>query len=113
MKLPRAPIRRAVLADGPAGHEFVFATLRSYGIEPDPDGLDGGVMACGTSGDGPVAEIVADVEGRPVGSVALSTFHLHVQEALLRHAQNRYCYRYAIATISRPVGLTNTPDSRS
>jgi len=67
-----AAIRRAVPADGPAVREFVFATLRSYGIEPDPEGLDADVMAFGTTGDGPVAEFVAEVDGRPVGSVALS-----------------------------------------
>lgn len=51
---------------------FVFATLRSYGIEPDPDGLDADVMAFGTAGDGPVLELVAEEDGRAVGSVALS-----------------------------------------
>ncbi len=67
-----AVIRGAVPADGPAVRAFVFATLRSYGIEPDPAGLDADVMAFGTAGDGPVAEFVAAIDGRPVGSVALS-----------------------------------------
>jgi putative acetyltransferase len=52
--------------------EFVFATLRSYGIEPDPEGLDADVMAFGTAGDGPTAELVAEVDGKAVGSVAIS-----------------------------------------
>ena len=52
--------------------EFVFDTLRAYGIEPDPEGLDADVMAFGTAGDGPVAEFAAEVDRRPVGSVALS-----------------------------------------
>jgi putative acetyltransferase len=45
--------------------------LRSYGIEPDPEGLDADVMAFGTAGDGPVASS-SEVEGKPVGSVAIS-----------------------------------------
>jgi putative acetyltransferase len=69
---PAAQIRRAVPDDGPSVREFVFATLRSYGIEPDPEGLDADVVAFGTAGDGPIAEFVAEVDGRAVGSVALS-----------------------------------------
>ena len=65
-------IRPAQPADGPVVREFVFATLRSYGIEPDPDGLDADVMAFGAAGDGAVAEFVATADGRAVGSVALS-----------------------------------------
>jgi putative acetyltransferase len=65
-------IRRATPADGPAVQQFVFATLRSYGIEPDPDGLDADVVAFGTAGDGPVLEWVADLVGTPVGSVVLT-----------------------------------------
>lgn len=65
-------VRRAVPADGPFVREFVFATLRSYGIRLDPEGLDADVMAFGTAGDGPAVELVAEVNGRPVGSVALS-----------------------------------------
>jgi putative acetyltransferase len=65
-------IRRALPEDGPRVREFVFATLRSYGIEPDPEGLDADVVAFGTAGDGPVAEFVAELDGKAVGSVALS-----------------------------------------
>jgi putative acetyltransferase len=72
MSAPSHPIRRAVAADGPRVQAFVFATLRAYGIEPDPEGLDADVMAFGTAGDGPVAEFVAEVDGQAVGSVALS-----------------------------------------
>lgn len=67
-----AVIRRARPEDGPAVREFVFATLRSYGIEPDPEGLDADVVAFGSAGDGPIYELVADVAGEPVGSVAIS-----------------------------------------
>ena len=69
---PPAIVRRATPEDGPAVRDFVFATLRSYGIEPDPEGLDADVMAFGTSGDGPIAEFVAELDSRAVGSVALS-----------------------------------------
>jgi putative acetyltransferase len=65
-------IRRATPDDGPAVRTFVFATLRSYGIEPDPEGLDADVMAFGTHGDGPIDEFVAEVDGEVVGSVAVS-----------------------------------------
>lgn len=65
-------IRRATPADGPAVQQFVFATLRSYGIVPDPDGLDADVVAFGTAGDGPALEWVADLAGVPVGSVVLT-----------------------------------------
>jgi GNAT superfamily N-acetyltransferase len=65
-------IRRATPDDGPPVRAFVFATLRSYGIEPDPDGLDADVMAFGMHGDGPIDELVAEVDGRVVGSVAVS-----------------------------------------
>lgn len=70
--MTEAIIRRAIPADGPRVREFVFATLRSYGIEPDPEGLDADVVAFGTAGDGPVAEFVAELDGTAVGSVALS-----------------------------------------
>lgn len=65
-------IRRARHEDGPAVREFVFTTLRSYGIEPDPEGLDADVMAFGSEASTSAAEFVAEVGGRPVGSVALS-----------------------------------------
>lgn len=51
---------------------FVFDTLRSYGIEPDPEGLDADVVAFGTAGDGPALELVAEVAGTAVGSVVIS-----------------------------------------
>ena len=65
-------IRRATPEDGPAVQQFVLATLRSYGIEPDPEGLDADVVAFGTAGDGPALEWVADLAGVPVGSVVLT-----------------------------------------
>lgn len=70
--LDQLQIRRATPADGPAVQQFVFATLRSYGIVPDPDGLDADVVAFGTAGDGPVLEWVAALAGVVVGSVVLT-----------------------------------------
>ncbi|MBI2760914.1 MAG: GNAT family N-acetyltransferase [Chloroflexi bacterium] len=72
MSTPSFIIRSAAPDDGPAVRGFVFATLRSYGIEPDPEGLDADVTAFGTAGDGPVAEFVAEADGVAAGSVALS-----------------------------------------
>ncbi len=65
-------IRSARPHDGPAVRAFVFSTLRSYGIEPDPEGLDADVIAFGSGIDRTVAEFVAEVAGHAVGSVALS-----------------------------------------
>ncbi len=65
-------IRRAIPADSPAVQHFVFATLRSFGIEPDPEGLDADVVAFGTAGDGAALEWVADLDGTPVGSIVIT-----------------------------------------
>lgn len=69
---PSLLIRRATPADGPTVQRFVFATLRSFGIEPDPIGLDADVAAFGTAGDGPILEWVADLAGTPVGSIVIT-----------------------------------------
>ena len=69
---PSLHIRRARPADGPAVQDFVFVTLRSYGITPDPDGLDADVVAFGTASDPAIDEWVAELHGQPVGSVVIS-----------------------------------------
>jgi putative acetyltransferase len=63
--------RRAQPRDRDAVVAVVFDTLRSYGIEPDPRGLDEEVLRFGGAGDPSVAEFVAEMDGRVVGSVAL------------------------------------------
>ncbi len=68
---PEPRIRRAVPADAPAVREFVFGTLRAYGIEPDPDGLDADVMAFGLATAARVLELVVEAGGLAVGSVAI------------------------------------------
>jgi putative acetyltransferase len=65
-------VRRATPADGPAVQRFVFDTLRSYGIEPDPEGLDADVVAFGSAGEGPALEWVADLDGVTVGSIVIT-----------------------------------------
>ncbi|HEU5370240.1 MAG TPA: GNAT family N-acetyltransferase [Ktedonobacterales bacterium] len=64
-------IRRATSADSPAVQRFVFDTLRSYGIEPDPTGLDADVVAFGAGADGAL-EWVADLAGTAVGSIVIT-----------------------------------------
>jgi putative acetyltransferase len=63
--------RRAELRDRDAVVALVFDTLRSYGIQPEPHGLDADVMRFGDTGDRSIAEFVAVVDDRAVGSVAL------------------------------------------
>src|SRR6185312_11977579 len=50
---------------------IVFDTLRAYGIEPEPEGLDADVMRFGDGADG-AYEIVATIDGAIVGVSALS-----------------------------------------
>ncbi len=65
-------IRRAIPNDGPEVCRFVFEISRSYGIEPEPQGLDADVMEFGSTNDSSVTQWVAEFEGQVVGSVALS-----------------------------------------
>jgi putative acetyltransferase len=64
-------LRRAKPGDRDAVVTLVFDTLRSFGIQPEPHGLDADVIRFGESGEPSVAEFVAEIEGRVVGSVAL------------------------------------------
>jgi putative acetyltransferase len=66
-------IRQAVPSDGPMVRAFVFETERSYGIEPDPEGLDADVVAFGTPQNDAVLELVAEVAGKAVGSIVISS----------------------------------------
>lgn len=66
-------IRRAGPADTESVRNFVFAALRSFGFEPDPEGLDAPIVAFGTAGEeGPVLEWVAEILGTVVGAIGLS-----------------------------------------
>ncbi len=73
--IPALLIRRAIPADGPVVQRFVFDTLRSYGIEPDPTGLDADIVAFGTALDDSTLEWVADLEGTPVGSIVIAAMN--------------------------------------
>jgi putative acetyltransferase len=70
-------IRLAERRDADCVQNFVFAALRSYGINPEPEGLDAPVVAFGMAGgDGSILEWVAELWGGPVvGAVALSPTH--------------------------------------
>ncbi|HEY7350313.1 MAG TPA: GNAT family N-acetyltransferase [Ktedonobacterales bacterium] len=74
-QLPPILIRRATPADGPVVQCFVFATLRSFGIEPDPTGLDADIVAFGTAEDDSTLEWVADLAGTPVGSIVITAMN--------------------------------------
>jgi GNAT superfamily N-acetyltransferase len=64
-------IRLATLADRDRAVAIVFDTLRSYGIEPEPEGLDADVMRLGEQADG-AFEVVAELDGQVCGVSALS-----------------------------------------
>jgi molybdate transport system substrate-binding protein len=64
-------IRRATPADGDAVRRFVFDTLLSYGVEPEPDDHDKDVMTFGQEPE-PIDAFVADVDGTAVGSVMVA-----------------------------------------
>ncbi|HEY5094829.1 MAG TPA: GNAT family N-acetyltransferase [Candidatus Eremiobacteraceae bacterium] len=64
-------IRRAIPADGPIVRGFVFQALLEFGLEVDRDGHDLDVMSFGESKEG-VLEFVAELDGRPVGSVIVT-----------------------------------------
>lgn len=66
-----AVIRRATPRDGEAVRRFVFATLRAYGVEPEPDDHDKDVMTFGEDTPG-VDAFVAEVDGVAVGSVMIA-----------------------------------------
>ena len=65
-------LRAATVADAPFVQRIVFDSLRSFGIEPEPEGLDADVVAFGTKEAGHVAELVALIDDAIVGCVALS-----------------------------------------
>jgi putative acetyltransferase len=64
-------IRRAVPADGDAVRRIVFDTMRAYGVEADPEGIDRDVMSFGQSVAGTMAFVV-EVDKRVVGSVIIT-----------------------------------------
>jgi GNAT superfamily N-acetyltransferase len=66
-------LRRARPADGEPVRDLVFAVLRAYDIEPDPDNLDADVVRFGSAPDDVWPyELVAEVDGAVAGCVALT-----------------------------------------
>jgi ribosomal protein S18 acetylase RimI-like enzyme len=63
-------LRRARPDDRDAVVALVVTTLRAFGIEPEPNGLDADAMEFGRADDA-AAEFVAECDGRVVGSIAL------------------------------------------
>jgi GNAT superfamily N-acetyltransferase len=75
---PSWRLRAAAPSDTARAIEIVFSSLRAFGIEPEPDGLDEDVMRFGAGGDPALDEIVLDLDGRVVGLVALCARPDHV-----------------------------------
>ena len=70
-------IRHATLTDAGRAKDIVFACLRSYGLEPDPEGLDADIFAFGAAKAG-ADDLVAEVDGTVAGICALSARGRHV-----------------------------------
>jgi GNAT superfamily N-acetyltransferase len=63
-------IRRATPRDCERAITIVFDALHSYGIEPEPHGLDASVLRFGTA-EGGAYEVVADIDGQVAGVAVL------------------------------------------
>jgi len=59
-------VRAAAPHDSRAAQDIVFASLRAFGIEPEPHGLDADVMTFGAARDG-TTELVAEIDRSVVG----------------------------------------------
>jgi GNAT superfamily N-acetyltransferase len=66
-------IRQARAEDGKPVRRFVFDILNEYNVAADPDDDDRDVMEFGAPADG-VVQLVAEVEGAPVGSAILTPY---------------------------------------
>ncbi len=66
-------LRSATNADSPAIKELVFAVLREYRLQPDPDGTDADLNDIETNylGSGGCFDVLVDSRGKIVGSVGL------------------------------------------
>jgi GNAT superfamily N-acetyltransferase len=68
----RIVFRRANSDDAERAMEIVFPTLRSYGIEPDPERLDSDFVTFGNNASRNVQDFVVEVDGRVQGVMAIS-----------------------------------------
>jgi GNAT superfamily N-acetyltransferase len=63
-------VRRATPLDRARAIDVVFSSLRAFGIEPEPEGMDSDVMTFGDGLEG-AYEIVATIDGEVCGVSAL------------------------------------------
>ena len=69
-------IRHATAEDGRPVRRFVFDILNEYHVAADPDDDDRDVMEFGAPADG-VVQLVAEVDGEPIGSAILTPYGEH------------------------------------
>jgi GNAT superfamily N-acetyltransferase len=71
---PTWTIRHARPEDGKPVRRFVFDILNEYHVAADPDDDDRDVMEFGAPADDRVVQLVAEVDGAPVGSAILTPY---------------------------------------
>jgi hypothetical protein len=71
---PNWTIRHARPEDGRPVRRFVFDILNEYHVAADPDDDDLDVMEFGAPSDARVVQLVAEVDGEPVGSAILTPY---------------------------------------
>jgi GNAT superfamily N-acetyltransferase len=67
-------IRLARPDDGRPVRRFVFDILNEYHVPADPDDDDADVMEFGAPADERVVQLVAEVDGEPIGSAILTPY---------------------------------------
>jgi GNAT superfamily N-acetyltransferase len=67
-------IRHARPEDGRPVRRFVFDILNEYHVPADPDDDDRDVMEFGAPTDARVVQLVAEIEGEPIGSAILTPY---------------------------------------
>ena len=71
---PQWTIRHARPEDGRPVRRFVFDILNEYRVPADPDDSDADVMEFGAPTDERVVQLVAEVDGEPIGSAILTPY---------------------------------------
>jgi putative acetyltransferase len=71
---PQWTIRHARPEDGRPVRRFVFDILNEYRVPADPDDSDADVMEFGGPADERVVQLVAEVDGEPIGSAILTPY---------------------------------------
>jgi ribosomal protein S18 acetylase RimI-like enzyme len=65
-------IREGTSADANAVHDFAFPIMQSFGLIPDPDGMDFELCHFGERRTGIIAQLVACRESEVIGCVSLT-----------------------------------------